>query len=519
MDTRIWMQESFGESMEKQNVKESPQESVERLSEEQKERSGNKLVDQKTSLWQQTYENILVGMGFCGITLNFLLLNYILPFVGILMIFAGLRKVRQENEWFKMGYAAVAVKLVFTICSLVVGTFIRAQTIYDTYKWKIMLLWAYALPLIIAFSFFRGMRAELKKRDKEADSNILIHIFIWYMAVLFLAVAKYSGWIIGIIIVASYIGILMELKHTAEDLEKAGYVLEEYPERVSNGKCAAGEVVLTAAGLVIGTIFFGSYHMKWNEVKTPQDPAYEEIKTHLVSIGFPEDILDDLKEDDLLACRNARQVRLQQTDYPINEGEQIVTRSEGYTQYSREYPHKELRLSGIAVELEQEGHWKIIHHFLWNEDPGFRGTEALQLYPACRERNGGWLEEGGLTGQVLYDKKEISYAADYASLENETYDMGQSWPFYESRETSSIFAEFSMPWNGERCRGYVSYGIREKEKDWWIDSWLNYTHQKSILQYPVMTAAQNRKQGGWLDNLVFFTVQDALQVLPGEETD
>ena len=70
-----------------------------------------------------------------------------------------------------------------------------------------------------------------------------------------------------------------------------------------------------------------------------------------------------------------------------------------------------------------------------------------------------------------------------------------------------------------RCRGYVSYGIREKEKDWWIDSWLNYTHQKSILQYPVMTAAQNRKQGGWLDNLVFFTVQDAMQVLPGEETD
>ena len=203
--------------------------------------------------------------------------------------------------------------------------------------------------------------------------------------------------------------------------------------------------------------------------------------------------------------------------YPINDGEQIVTRSEGYTQYSREYPHKELRLSGIAVELEQEGHWKIIHHFLWNEDPGFRGTEALQLYPACRERNGGWLEEGGLTGQVLYDKKEISYAADYASLENETYDMGQSWPFYESRETSSIFAEFSMPWRGERCRGYVSYGIREKEKDWWIDSWLNYTHQKSILQYPVMTAAQNRKNGSWTDDPVFITMQDALQVLPEGE--
>ena len=503
MDTRIWMQESFWESAEKQSVKESPQENAEHLSKDQNENGGNKLVDQKTSLWKQTYENILVGMGFCVIKLNFLLLYYILPFIGILMIFAGLRKLKQEDKWFKAGYAAAAINVVITMISIVSGTFINRRQIYDTYIWQFMLLWTFALPLIIASCFFCGMQTELKKREKEADNKILIHLVIWYAVVILLMNMNDSGWIIGIAVLATYIGILVELKHTAENLEKAGYVLEEPPMRVSNGKCAAGAVVLTAAGLVIGT----------------QDPAYEEIKTHLVSIGFPEDILDDLKEEDLLACKNARQVRLQQTDYPINDGEQIVTRSEGYTQYSREYPHKELRLSGIAVELEQEGHWKIIHHFLWNEDPGFRGTEALQLYPACRERNGGWLEEGGLTGQVLYDKKEISYAADYASLENETYDMGQSWPFYESRETSSIFAEFSMPWRGERCRGYVSYGIREKEKDWWIDSWLNYTHQKSILQYPVMTAAQNRKQGGWLDNLVFFTVQDALQVLPGEETD
>ena len=430
MDTRIWMQESFWESAEKQSVKESPQENAEHLSKDQNENGGNKLVDQKTSLWKQTYENILVGMGFCVIKLNFLLLYYILPFIGILMIFAGLRKLKQEDKWFKAVYAAAAINVVITMISIVSGTFINRRQIYDTYIWQFMLLWTFALPLIIASCFFCGMQTELKKREKEADNKILIHLVIWYAVVILLMNMNDSGWIIGIAVLATYIGILVELKHTAENLEKAGYVLEEPPMRVSNGKCAAGAVVLTAAGLVIGTIFFGSYHMRWNEVKAPQDPAYEEIKTHLVSIGFPEDILDDLKEEDLLACKNARQVRLQQTDYPINDGEQIVTRSEGYTQYSREYPHKELRLSGIAVELEQEGHWKIIHHFLWNEAQGFRGTEALKLYPACRERNGGWLEEGGLTGQVLYDKKEISYAADYASLENETYDMGQSWPFY-----------------------------------------------------------------------------------------
>lgn len=72
MDTRIWMQESFWESAEEQNGKESPQENAEHLSKDQNENGGNKLVDQKTSLWQQTYENILVGMGMCVITLNFL---------------------------------------------------------------------------------------------------------------------------------------------------------------------------------------------------------------------------------------------------------------------------------------------------------------------------------------------------------------------------------------------------------------------------------------------------------------
>ena len=55
------------------------------------------------------------------------------------------------------------------------------------------------------------------------------------------------------------------------------------------------------------------------------------------------------------------------------------------------------------------------------------------------------------------------------------------------------------------------------EPGWWIDSWLNYVHQKIMLQYPVMTAAQNRKNGSWTDDPVFITVQDALQVLPEGE--
>lgn len=168
MDTRIWMQESFWESTEEQNVKESPQENAGHLSKDQYENGRNKPVDQKTSLWQQTYENILVGMGMCVITLNFLLLNYILPSIGILMIFLGLRRLRRENRWFRSAYGLAGIKLLLTIFLLIVGTYIGRERIEAAESWKIVSILVGILPLLIFICFFYGLTIELKKRGEKA---------------------------------------------------------------------------------------------------------------------------------------------------------------------------------------------------------------------------------------------------------------------------------------------------------------------------------------------------------------
>ena len=120
--------------------------------------------------------------------------------------------------------------------------------------------------------------------------------------------------------------------------------------------------------------------MAWTTAKETQDSASEEIKAHLLSLGFPEEILHDLKEEDILACKNARQILLNQSDDLLRDGDE------------------RLQLDGVAVELEQEGQWKVIHHFLWNGNSGFRGTEAVQIKPAYQELNGGWTAQGELTG-------------------------------------------------------------------------------------------------------------------------
>lgn len=224
MDTRIWMQESFWESTEKQSVKESPQENAEHLSKDQNENGGNKLVDQKTSLWKQTYENILVGMGMCVITLNFLLLNYILPSIGILMIFLGLRRLRRENRWFRSAYGLAGIKLLLTIFLLIVGTYIGRERIEAAEAWKIVSILVGILPLLIFICFFYGLTIELKKRGEKAEKNNLIHMILWYALVACLAHiagGNYNDLIIGLIFLANYIQILMATSRMAARLEKS----------------------------------------------------------------------------------------------------------------------------------------------------------------------------------------------------------------------------------------------------------------------------------------------------------
>lgn len=81
---------------------------------------------------------------------------------------------------------------------------------------------------------------------------------------------------------------------------------------------------------------------------------------------FPDEILQDLCSEDILACREAMQVVVSAQEY-----------------------ENELCVTGIAVKLpgddsENRNRWKLFHHFRWQKNPGFYGTEALQIWPAYR---------------------------------------------------------------------------------------------------------------------------------------
>lgn len=154
----------------------------------------------------------------------------------------------------------------------------------------------------------------------------------------------------------------------------------------------------------------------------------------------------------------------------------------------------------------------VFHHFLWTTDPGFYGTEAIQIRPAYRSIPEGWSAAGDVTGRVLYDRDGQTFAAPYASLGAQTFTANTV--LWGEQTNTDLFAAFSVPRHAEHARGYVAYTAAAVQSGYLLNSWCNYTHQQSLLQYPVVTAMEKRLTAAWGDTGAFRTVQDALQFFP-----
>ena len=106
----------------------------------------------------------------------------------------------------------------------------------------------------------------------------------------------------------------------------------------------------------------------------------------------------------------------------------------------------------------------------------------------------------------------MTYTAPYISLSEETFTSNSI--FWGESVSADVFAEFSLPNNGENQRGYIAYTIKEMQDGAIVDAWINYTHQQTWLQYPALTAKQQRMANSWDKAGAFKTTQDALQFYP-----
>ena len=448
--------------------------------------------------WKTSMSRILTGMILCAVTLNLWNLNYLLPAIGMLFSLIGFRSLKKENKWFTGCYVLTVLQTLFFFLMLTLNTTIIQNSFSHSSIASALSFVNLLFPTARALCLWMALKTIVKEHHLEQTTGCATALVFWNLLMIGLALISYQGILLSGAMIIVFIIIMQNMFTLTDQMETAGYVPK--PRLISLSDSGLTKIILAVffTGCVIGYLFFESYTMNWQTPASFQNAKTTAIREHLLNLGFPEDILMDLSEEDILACKGAVQVVSHTSEEEV--GEQDTS----------------LFLSGVGVKLsEEENTWKIFHHFLWNTPPKFHGTEALQLWPVYRDIPKGWNSLGELTGQLIYQKDGETFVAPYHSLASQTVSSSN---FMMGEHTNTdIFATFSMPPFGDRCSGYVSYCTQMNDNDSWLfSSWCNYVHQLSWIQYPVITAMEHKINYGW-NSRTFFTAQHALQFYPEDE--
>ncbi len=469
--------------------------------------------------WKKAMDRVVIGFAMSAVTFNFALLNYILPAIGMVLVLLGFRALRRENRFFTACYAVTFIRAAYFFPLLVLNTTIYQSAFYASSRVHLLTVLNLVLQFVQYYCLWRALKEVKQKADLEPDAASAAWLMVWHVVTCVLGLIHYSGWLIFIGMIAAYICIVRSLLKSARELDEAGYAICAAPVRLTDRALVIIIAVVFIGASVCGYVFGNSYKMDWTPRDTAEHSEAEAVKSHLLELGFPEYVLCDLTEEEILACDGAKLVVHDVMDHPINPGrrvEQKLPAKDGSSDIRYEittvYDKKELRITGVAVLLPCEREtWMIFQHFLWTENPGFFGTECIQLWPPDHF-DLAWSTSDTVSGRLLYDCDGETYVSPYHSLGRETYESN---PIFFGKSTrTDIFAAFSLPNRGSGHRGYISYSVEEMQDGWIMDCWINYLHHGKYIEYPAYTAIERRKNGSWSADKVYKLVQDALQFYP-----
>ena len=459
--------------------------------------------------WKQATGRIVWGGGLTSFTLQFLYLDYLLPAIGTILLWLGFRTLRQENRHFRLCYVISLLRLGGELIALsVLATTWGAEG--GMQGWVLLLG---LFPLLQYICLWKAIKSVRQKAGQPPETSEAKALVVWYSVVGVLALMGAQGLLFGLPMLIAYVLIIKNLSKIPELLDGVGYQVQAAPVRLSDRTAWAGWIAAVLACIVLCGALFGRYPMAWAPVADGEHAGLERVEDRLEMLGMPLDVLADLSAADLYALADAISVAVEVSEHPFNDGrmeEQIHENDAGYKYVwqSTVYDVYELKIQSIAIQLPNE-RWKVIHHFQWQEEPAVRGTECIQLFPVDRWGQAGFVLEGALSGRVLYDHGGTTYTSSYHSLARESYITNSL--LIGNQMNDNPVAKFSLPRQGENCRGYVAYEMRQVYPGYYLDSWMTYARQTGRSNYPLKTAWQYVTTAMFWDG-PFMQAQTAIQV-------
>ena len=254
--------------------------------------------------WHKSLLQILLGIALFTVSIDYLMLDVLMPFAGTLLMYLGFRTLRNENRWLLTGNILAGVEMLWATAELfLVSTALRLSwhqsVFYEICRWGIR-----GAQLGLLLCLRQGIRAVQVKAERIPKLGAATAVMVLYIAAVLLTVPNDSV-VLGYTRIGVYALLLWTLYRLSGALNGAGYGLYSTPISFSDPVLSMLFVGLASASVIAGTLFLSKYPMRWTAQQQSTNEAYVQSYENLEAEGVSGGILRDLSEADILACGGA----------------------------------------------------------------------------------------------------------------------------------------------------------------------------------------------------------------------
>ena len=428
----------------------------------------------KTNPWSKPIGFITWGFILTTMHLNFLYLQYILPVIGVILIFLGFRSLRNENKYFKVAWLLSILKL-----SLHLGDLVWISTPLNIMDYPKFAIGSVMFPFQIAL--FLVFRAALKETSKKADrlmeSDPLLWATLWTIAAYLIALSPLSNsWLIFIPMLVCYIFIVRSLYSIGDELDDTGYVLTNAPVKISNRTFGWTYFLIAFTVVIICSIFSNHLKLQSQEYFHPETT---EARQHLLDLEFPAEALRYLSNEDVTMLSEAVNVesfsKLLMFDAKRIEHEERYGNNIQIT-HTYEPGKKNMDATTVYIELPKNVVY-VMQYFTWNGGrPIWQDGILISGETAADDKQ-------IISSGLFYSKRDVEYTADFPRL---VCDRMTQQSMFGTYYPVLITGALSYPLGSEDQGGYVLYRYTVKADSDIYDTYniFSYVHLLSPLHIP-----------------------------------
>ena len=418
--------------------------------------------------WHRALGFICWGLALISMTLSVLPLQHILPALGSVLLYLGFRSLRKTNRALGICYWLSAIQALYRATVLLLNATPFTQNSGAT---VLLSFGGPVLTWLIFFALWRGLKKVFRQAGQKTKTRSAGGLVICYTILFLLALGNVTSILLWPLLLL-WVCLLAGLFKTSKILDQAGYAIAPTPVRLQSGWIALFYLAGLLPGILLLLLAFSRFPAQVSAAQLETGQA--QLRSQLVELGFPEDVLTDLTDEEVALLEGAYTVQVNPHDTRPDRPDEL----DGLT------------LRFIQVELPG-GAVRYILWFRWDRAPEHRLRDGLEIIPDYHDALT-MNYAAPVQGRVLWENGAQLYQTP---LEGCYGSHTRHSIFFVSSSYQAYTFQFSLPRQGDHIRGYVTYGMYAAHPGllYHFNAEVRYAHQEFWACYPWVTPIQYQR--------------------------